>query len=56
MLFVIGVFDPEKGPDAQTFVYSDGAEEGIDFVRVDVGEFPWQPDEPAGGGDENCAE
>ena len=46
------------GRDSREFSFVDGETEGLDFVQVDVGNFPWRVNEPNNfkGKDENCGE
>lgn len=55
-----GAFDTGELPGPLGYVFVDGSEEGLDFIRSEQGEFPWAPGQPdvqiLDAGDENCAE
>ena len=46
------------GTDPSEFLFVDGETEGLDFIHVEVGTFPWRVDEPNNfeGNEENCGE
>ena len=44
------------GTDPSEFLFVDGETEGLDFIHVEVGTFPWRVNEPNNfeGKEENC--
>ena len=53
------VADPPFGDPTLDYAFTDGSTQGLNFVQVGQGNFPWdngEPEDPTFGDDEICVE